>query len=109
LTATLFSLAGFINAVYADSFDDISIVPNFVLTPLVYLGGVFYSVDLLPDIWRTISLGNPILYMVNTFRYGFIGVSDVRIDFAFGLIGGLIAVLTVWAYALLRTGKGIKT
>jgi ABC-2 type transport system permease protein len=109
LTATLFSLAGFINAVYADSFDDISIVPNFVLTPLVYLGGVFYSVDLLPDVWRTISMGNPILYMVNTFRYGFIGVSDVRIDFAFGLIGGLIAVLTVWAYALLRTGKGIKT
>jgi len=109
LTATLFALAGFINAVYANSFDDISIVPNFVLTPLVYLGGVFYSVDLLPALWRTVSLGNPILYMVNAFRYGFVGVSDVRIDTAFALIGGLIAVLTVWAYVLLRRGTGIKS
>lgn len=109
LTATLFALAGFINAVYANSFDDISIVPNFVLTPLVYLGGVFYSVDLLPDIWRKISLGNPILYMVNAFRYGFVGVSDVRIDLAFGLIGALITVLTAWAYLLLRRGTGLKT
>ena len=109
LTALVFALAGLINAVYADSFDDISIVPNFVLTPLVYLGGVFYSVELLPSLWRTLSLGNPILYMVNTFRYGFVGVSDVRIDAAFALVGGLIVVLGGWAYLLLRRGTGIKS
>jgi ABC-2 type transport system permease protein len=109
LTATLFSLAGFINAVFANSFDAISIVPNFVLTPLVYLGGVFYSIALLPEIWRRISLGNPILYMVNAFRYGFLGISDVPIDQAFAIIGGMIALLTLWAWVLLRRGTGIKT
>ena len=82
LTATLFSLAGFINAVLAESFDAISIIPNFVLTPLSYLGGVFYSVSMLPSIWQTISMGNPILYMVNAFRYGLIGVTDVDIQLA---------------------------
>lgn len=109
LTAALFSLAGFINAVFANSFDAISIVPNFVLTPLVYLGGVFYSIDLLPEIWRRVSLGNPILHMVNAFRYGFLGISDVRIDHAFTLVGGMIGLLTVWAWVLLRRGTGIKT
>jgi len=109
LTAALFSLAGFINAVFANSFDAISIVPNFVLTPLVYLGGVFYSIDLLPGIWRRFSLGNPILYMVNAFRYGFLGVSDVRIDYAFAIICGMIMFLAVWAFVLLRRGTGIKT
>jgi len=109
LTALLFSLAGFINAVFANSFDAISIVPNFVLTPLVYLGGVFYSIDLLPEIGRRLSLGNPILYMVNAFRYGFLGVSDVRIDQAFALIATVIVVLALWAWWLLRRGTGIKT
>jgi ABC-2 type transport system permease protein len=109
LTATLLSLAGFINAIYANSFDDISIVPNFVLTPLVYLGGVFYSIDLLPEFWRKISLGNPILYMINAFRYGFLGISDVRIDVAFGIIGGAILMLLVWALVLLRRGTGLKS
>jgi ABC-2 type transport system permease protein len=109
LTATLFSLAGFINAVYANSFDAISIVPNFVLTPLVYLGGVFYSIDLLPEVWRTISLANPILYMVNGFRYGFLGVSDVRLDQAFAIIAGMILALILWALILLRRGTGIKS
>jgi ABC-2 type transport system permease protein len=108
LTAILFSLAGFINAVYANSFDDISIVPNFVLTPLVYLGGVFYSVDLLPDLWRKISLGNPVLYMVNAFRYGFLGISDVDIRLAFAIIGGFVLFLTVWALVLLSRGTGLK-
>lgn len=107
-TATLFSLAGFINAVYANSFDDISIVPNFVLTPLVYLGGVFYSIDMLPGFWRTISLGNPILYMVNAFRYGFLGVTDVEIHLAFLIVGGSILVLLLWALILLRRGTGLK-
>ena len=108
LTATLFALAGFINAVFADSFDDISIIPNFVLTPLSYLGGVFYSVSMLPDIWQTISLGNPILYMINAFRYGLIGVTDVNIEIAFAITGGFIVVLTVFSLFLLHKGVGIK-
>lgn len=78
-TAVVFSIAGFINAVFAQSFDDISIIPTFVLTPLIYLGGVFYSIDLLPSFWQKVSLINPVLYMVNGFRYGILGVSDVSI------------------------------
>ncbi|WP_305908249.1 ABC transporter permease [Methylomarinum sp. Ch1-1] len=108
LTATLFALAGFINAVFADSFDDISIIPNFVLTPLSYLGGVFYSVSMLPDIWQTISLGNPILYMINAFRYGLLGVSDVNIEVAFAITGGFIVLLTLFSLFLLHKGVGIK-
>lgn len=109
LTAGLFALAGFINAVYANSFDDISIVPNFVLTPLVYLGGVFYSIDLLPPFWQKVSLGNPVLYMVNAFRYGFIGISDMPVLEALAVIAVFVLFLTVWAYGLLRRGTGIKT
>ena len=108
LTATLFSLAGFINAVLAESFDDISIIPNFVLTPLSYLGGVFYSVKMLPGIWQTISLGNPILYMINAFRYGLIGVTDVDIRLAFIMTGGFIVTLTLISLFLLYKGIGIK-
>jgi len=108
LTATVFSLAGFINAVLAESFDDISIIPNFVLTPLSYLGGVFYSVAMLPDIWQAISMGNPILYMVNAFRYGLIGVSDVDIQLAFIMTGGFIVVMTLFSLYLLHKGTGIK-
>jgi ABC-2 type transport system permease protein len=108
LTATLFSLAGFINALLAESFDDISIIPNFVLTPLSYLGGVFYSVEMLPPIWQTISMGNPILYMVNAFRYGLIGVSDIDIQLTFIMTGGFIVVLTLFSLYLLYKGIGIK-
>lgn len=108
LTATVFSLAGFINAVFADSFDDISIIPNFVLTPLSYLGGVFYSVDMLPGIWQTISLGNPILYMINAFRYGLIGVTDVDIGIAFIMTGGFSILLILFSLFLLHKGVGIK-
>jgi ABC-2 type transport system permease protein len=108
LTSILFSLAGFLNALFANSFDDISIIPNFVLTPLVYLGGVFYSVDLLPEPWKTISLGNPILYMINAFRYGFLGVTDVGIDRALLIITGFILVLLVWSLWLLKRGTGLK-
>ncbi|QXP87271.1 ABC transporter permease [Methylococcus capsulatus] len=109
LTATLFSLAGFLNAIFANSFDDISIVPNFVLTPLVYLGGVFYSIELLPDFWREVSRFNPILHMVNAFRYGFLGISDVPVELAFAMVGILILVLTLAALILLRRGTGLKT
>ena len=108
LTATLFSLAGFINAVLAESFDDISIIPNFILTPLSYLGGVFYSVKMLPDIWQSISLGNPILYMINAFRYGLIGVTDVDIQLAFIMTIAFILVLTLLSLYLLYKGIGIK-
>ena len=108
LTATLFALAGFINAVLAESFDDISIIPNFILTPLSYLGGVFYSVDMLPPLWQTISMGNPILYMVNVFRYGLIGVTDVDIQLAFLMTGGFILTLVLFSLYLLHKGTGIK-
>jgi ABC-2 type transport system permease protein len=109
LTAVLFALGGFINAVYANSFDDISVVPTFVLTPLTYLGGVFYSVSLLPEPWQTLSLANPVLYMVNAFRYGLLGVSDIPLWIAFATSAGFIAALTWYALHLLRNGIGIKT
>ena len=109
LTATLFSLAGFINAILAESFDDISIIPNFVLTPLSYLGGVFYSVDMLPLIWQHISLGNPILYMVNAFRFSVNGASEVDISLAFLMTGGFIVLLVLFSLWLLHRGTGIKT
>lgn len=109
LTSTLFSLAGFINAIFAESFDDISIIPNFILTPLSYLGGVFYSVDMLPQIWQHISLGNPILYMVNAFRFSVISVTDVDVSFAFLITGGFILLQAIFALFLLRRGTGIKT
>lgn len=108
LTATLFALAGFINAILAESFDDISIIPNFVLVPLSYLGGVFYSIDMLPGIWQNIAKGNPILYMVNAFRYGFIGTSDIDIQLSFLMTGGFIVLLSLVSLYLLHKGTGIK-
>lgn len=109
LTAVMFALGGFINAVYANSFDDISIVPVFVLTPLTYLGGVFYSIDLLPPFWQTLSLANPILYMVNAFRYGLLGVTDIELPVAFAIILAFILVLTAYSLRLLEKGVGIKS
>lgn len=109
LTAALFALAGFINAIFADSFDDISIIPNFLLTPLSYLGGVFYTLPMLPEIWQKISLANPILYMVNAFRYGLIGVSDVDIFLALGVTGLVIVLLAGFAWFLLERGIGLKS
>lgn len=109
LTSATFSLGGFINAVYATTFDDISIVPTFILTPLTYLGGVFYSIQLLPDFWQGVSQLNPILYMVNTFRYGILGVSDINVGFAFTMILGFIVVLAFFSLRLLNLGKGIRS
>lgn len=109
LTSAVFSLAGFINAVFANSFDDISIVPTFVLTPLIYLGGVFYSVQLLPTFWQVVSGLNPIFYMVNTFRYGILGSSDVDVYWAFLILGVFIVGLYSSCIWLLRNGKGIRT
>jgi ABC-2 type transport system permease protein len=109
LTAVVFSLGGFINAIYANSFDDIAVVPTFILTPLTYLGGVFYSISLLPEFWQGVSQLNPILYMVNTFRYGILGVSDINVAFAFGMIMLFIALLGGFSLHLLNTGKGIRS
>jgi ABC-2 type transport system permease protein len=108
LTSALFSLAGLINAVFAKSFDDISIVPTFVLTPLTYLGGVFYSIHMLPDFWQHMSRINPILYMVNTFRFGFLGVTDIPVSLSYAIIIGFIAALYSYALYLLKTGYGIR-
>ena len=109
LTAMLFSIGGLINAIFAKKFDDISIVPTFVLTPLIYLGGVFYSIDLLPDFWRTVSLANPILYMVNAFRFGILGVSDIGLGTAFSVILLFTTGLFYFSVYLLRRGIGIRT
>ncbi|WP_417567767.1 ABC transporter permease [Marinobacter sp.] len=108
LTSALFALGGFINAMLATKFDDISIVPTFILTPLTYLGGVFYSIDLLPGFWQGVSLVNPILYMVNGFRYGILGVSDVNPFISLGMILFFITVLAVIALKMLERGKGIR-
>ncbi len=109
LTATLFSLMGFVNAIFARNFDDISIVPTFVLTPLTYLGGVFYSIDLLSDFWRGLSLANPILYMVNVFRYGILGISDIPLWIGFTIIAVFVVALYVLCLVLLERGVGIRT
>lgn len=108
LTSILFALAGFINAAYAKSFDDITIIPTFVLTPLTYLGGIFYSIKMLPEFWQTVSLVNPILYMINAFRYGLLGVTDIDLTSAFIIIVAFILVLYYFSLRLLRLGVGLK-
>ncbi len=108
LTSALFSLGGFINAMLATKFDDISIVPTFVLTPLTYLGGVFYSIDMLPEFWQGVSMANPILYMVNGFRFGILGVSDVNPFVSLGMILIFISLLAFIALKMLARGKGIR-
>lgn len=108
LTSALFSLGGLINGIFARSFDDISIVPTFVLAPLTYLGGVFYSISLLPDFWQNASRINPILYMVNAFRYGFLGHSDISVYVSFGIILCFIAVLFVFSLYLMNRGHGLR-
>jgi len=109
LTAVVFALGGFLNAMFANTFDDISIIPTFVLTPLTYLGGVFYSISMLPEFWQWVSQLNPILYMVNTFRYGVLGVSDIDVGFALGMIGLFVVVLSAIALHLLKIGRGIRS
>ncbi|GAC16636.1 ABC transporter permease [Aliiglaciecola lipolytica] len=109
LTSSLFATAGLINAVYAKTFDDISMVPTFVLTPLTYLGGVFYSLSLLPEFWQMVSKANPIVYMVNGFRYGFLGISDVNYLVSLGLLVGFNLVMFTIAYQLINRGVGIRS
>ena len=108
LASIVFALLGFVNAVFAKKFDDISIIPTFVLTPLTYLGGVFYSISLLPEFWQKVSLGNPILYMVNAFRFGILGVSDIPIAYAYLIVGIFVLGLFMLNLMLLKRGVGIR-
>jgi len=108
LSSIVFALAGFINAVFARKFDDIAIVPTFVLTPLTYLGGVFYSISLLPDFWQKVSLANPILYMVNAFRYGILGTSDISIGVAYAILVVFVVLLFLVCFQLMNRGVGIR-
>ncbi|WP_094752456.1 ABC transporter permease [Psychromonas sp. CD1] len=108
-TSILFSLAGLLNALFAKTFDDISIIPSFVLTPLTYLGGVFYSISLLPPVWQVISHFNPVFYMINAFRYGFLGIADVNLSVAFSVIFAFIGILYILVSILLKKGVGIRT
>ncbi len=109
LTAIVFALAGMINAIYGQKFDDIAIIPTFILTPLTYLGGVFYSIALLPEFWQKVSAFNPILYMVNGFRYGMLGVSDVSLPQTYGVILIAGTILFAWCMTLLHRGTGLRT
>ncbi len=109
MTSVLFALAGLLNGIYAKSFDDISIVPTFVLTPLTYLGGIFYSIDMLPEFWQNVSLINPILYMINAFRYGLLGVSDINLALSYAITLGFILGLYSFALYLLNKGHGIRS
>lgn len=109
LTAILFSLGGLLNAVFATTFDDISLIPTFVLTPLTYLGGVFYSLSLLPPIWQAISKLNPIVYMISGFRYGFLGISDVPLVFTMAVLVAFIAVFYLLAWYLIERGRGLRS
>lgn len=109
LTAIVFSLGGFINAVFSRKFDDISIIPTFILTPLTYLGGVFYSIELLPEFWENASRLNPILYMVNAFRYGILGESDIGIGTAYAIIGVFMVVLYSLCLFLMNRGVGLRS
>lgn len=109
MTTIAFALGGFINAIYAKTFDDVGIIPTFVLTPLTYLGGVFYSISLLPEFWQTVSKFNPIVYMINGFRYGFLGISDVPVIYTFGVLLLFIVVLYSIAFSLMEKGVGLRS
>ena len=109
LTSVAFSLCGLINAVFANTFDDVNIVPTFVLTPLTYLGGVFYSLDLLPDFWAGVSQINPLVYVVNAFRYGMLGVSDISVGFALAMISFFIILFYILSLYILKRGIGIRS
>lgn len=108
LSATLFSLVGLINAIYAKRFDDIAFIPNFILAPMIYLGGVFYSIDQLPGIWHNISLFNPIVYLINSFRYGLLGVSDINVVTSLFILSAIIIVMFMLAWYLLANSRGMR-
>lgn len=109
ISSIVFSLAGMVNGIFAKKFDDISIIPTFVLTPLIYLGGIFYSIDMLPHAWQTVSSFNPMLYIINAFRFGMLGASDIDIVHAFLMLIVFVIVLFCFSLYLLNNGIGIKT
>ncbi len=108
LSSMLFSLAGLINAIFARKFDDISFIPTFVLTPLTYLGGVFYSISQLPPFWRTLSSFNPILNIVDTFKYGMLGNAEISVSVGLSLTFGLFIALCIGCLFLLQRGTGLR-
>jgi len=108
LTATVFALAGLVNGIYAKSIDGINLVPTFILTPLVYLGGIFYSVDALPSWWQAITYANPLFYLINGFRYGFSGISDIPVSLSIGILFSMIAALVAINWYFIRTGLGLR-
>jgi ABC-2 type transport system permease protein len=109
LSSMLFSVAGLINGIFAKKFDDVSFIPTFVLTPLTYLGGVFYSINQLPPFWKSLSLFNPVVNIVDTFRYGILGISDVNVGFGFFMVCTLVVILAIWSLILLQRGTGMRT
>ncbi len=109
LTSVVFSLGGFLNGLFAKKFDDAAIFPTFVLTPLTYLGGVFYSIQSLPEVWQKVSQLNPIFFMINGFRFGFYGISDVNVVFSFGILIFFTAALIFLNLYFLHKGTGLKT
>lgn len=108
LTSVVFSLAGLINAIFAKDFDSINIFPTFILIPLTYLAGTFYSISMLPKIWHDLSLWNPLLYMINGFRFGLIGISDVNIGEAYGILIALVIGLSLTVWYLFYSGRGVR-
>ncbi|MFZ1541592.1 MAG: ABC transporter permease [Enterococcus aquimarinus] len=109
MTGILFSLAGLLNGVFAQSYDDVSIVPTFVLQPLTYLGGVFYAISMLPPFWQAVSKINPIVYMISGFRYGFLGITDVSIISSMAILIGFIVVLYTICWQLIERGRGLRS
>ncbi|MBL6735330.1 MAG: ABC transporter permease, partial [Shewanellaceae bacterium] len=108
MTAVLFALGGLLNALFAKTFDDITMIPTFVLTPLTYLGGVFYSLELLNEFWQSVSYLNPLVYMITTFRYGFLGIEDIDWGYSLGLISLFIVIFYSLTHILLSRGIGLK-
>lgn len=108
LAAAVFALGGFINALLATKFDDVAIVPTFFIAPLTYLGGVFYSISLLPEFWQKVSLFNPILHLVNTFRYAILGISDINVANALLMLLAFVVGLTLCSLWLLGKGTGLR-
>jgi ABC-2 type transport system permease protein len=109
LSSMLFAVGGVLNGIFAKKFDDVSFVPTFILTPLTYLGGVFYSINQLPPFWKSLSMFNPIVNIVDTFRYGILGISDVNVGFGFLMVSVLVVILSIWSLILLQRGTGMRT
>ena len=108
MTSAIFAIGGFLNALFAKKFDDVTIIPTFVLTPLQYLGGVFYSISLLPVFWQHVTRADPLLYMIDTLRYGFLGISDIALGEAYGIMAAFLVALFCVSLWLLKRGTGLK-